>query len=187
MTLLSTTNGQIWKPGFGVSPGTSADTTLMFSMVFMFTGCNILTVFKILIKVSERNMYPFLQKTYTHTHTDRQSNPGRKQKQKWNYISNKLYTKTLETVLFRTWLLFISALVLTYQSTAVVYLGTSFQKAIAKGRSLVSHLFTGTIPWVHTFKEVRWETDPITCHPYSCRVGTKLNRNVAFSEGECSI
>lgn len=62
------------------------------------------------------------------------------------------------------------ALVLTYQSTAAVYLGTWFQKAIAKGRSLVSHLFTGTIPWVYAFEEVRWETDP--CHSYSCRVGT---------------
>lgn len=144
MILLSTTNGQIWKPGFGVSPDTSADTTLMFSMVFMFTSCNILTVLKILIDVSERSVYPFHPEKPVNTHT--QAAQGKKSKPKINYVSYKLYTKTLGTVLFRTWLLFISALVLTYQSTAVVYLGTWFQKAIAKGRSLVSHLFTGTIP-----------------------------------------
>lgn len=178
MTLLSTTNGQIWKPGFGVSPDTSADTTLMFSLVFMFTSCNILTVLKLLIKVSEKSVYPFPPENPVETRIHRAT-------QEKNKTKNKLYTKTLETVLFRTWLLFISALVLTYQSTAVVYLGTWFQKAIAKGRSLVSHLFTGTIPWVYAFKEVRWETDP--CHSYSCSVGTNVSRNIAFSEGECSI
>lgn len=88
-------------------------------------------------------MYPFPPENPVETHTEQ---PRKKTKPKINYISYKLYTKTLETVLFRTWLLFISALVLTYQSTAVVYLGTWFQKAIAKGCSLVSHLFTGTIP-----------------------------------------
>lgn len=158
----------------------------MFSMVFMFTSCNILTVLKILIKVLERSVYPFHPENSVNTHTHREQ-PRKKNKTKNKLHKLQSYTKTLETVLFRTWLLFISALVLTYQSPAVVYLGTWFQKAIAKGCSLVSHLFTGTIPWVYTFKGVRWETDPVSCHSYSCRAGTNINRNVAFSERECSI
>lgn len=83
MTLLSTTNGQIWKPGFGASPDTSADTTLMFSMVFMFTSCNILTVLKILIKVLEKSVYPFPPENPADTHTEQ---PRKKTKTK-----NKLY------------------------------------------------------------------------------------------------
>lgn len=45
LTLPCTTNGPFWKPGFGVSPNTSADTTFVF-IVFMFTSCNVLTVLK---------------------------------------------------------------------------------------------------------------------------------------------
>lgn len=123
----------------------------MFSMVFMFTSRNVLTVLKILIRVPERNMYRFPAKNPIHTYKKKtQTKTKTKNKLHKLWILNQNW---LELVLFRTWLLFISALVLIYQSTAMVYLGTWFQKAIArkriwfmnslkaKGRSPVSHLF----------------------------------------------
>lgn len=82
MTLLSTTNGQIWKSGFGVSPDTSADTTLMFSLVFVFTSCNILTVLKLLVKVWEKSVYPFPPENPVETHTHRATQEKNKTKNK---------------------------------------------------------------------------------------------------------
>lgn len=104
-----------------------------------------MTVAKIQIRVSERNVRFFPPNKCNHLH---QKKP--KIKLHNPYV---LKQNTVEPVLLRTWLLLISALVLTYQPTAMVYLGTWFQKAIArnriwfmnflkaKGRGQVSHLF----------------------------------------------
>lgn len=129
----------------GVSPNASIVTTLMFSMVFMFARClQRLDCCKNTDKSFREERAPLPSKQM------QPSTPKNKIKLHNPWI---LKQNTVEPVLLRTWLLLISALVLTYQPTAMVYLGTWFQKAIArkriwflnflkaKGRGQVSHLF----------------------------------------------